>query len=137
MGPMGPVPQDKMSDFVGYVVNRLFSIGLKLESARSIVRGDDLACERIRAATGEIDQLIQDIQVTAFNPGTDPGAALKDHIAFTAREIQARALDAAARLGRRDNVASHPWGLDRGAEMKVWQAFAEQAEQMARRWELP
>ena len=118
-----------MSDFAGYVVNRLFTIGLKLESTRSIA-GADPACEQIRAVAGEIDQLINDIRVTTLNPTAHSEVTLKEHMAFTAREVQARALDAAARLERQADE-----GLDHRAEIRLWQAFADQADWMAKRWE--
>jgi len=70
-GPLEPaVPQDPVPEFAGYVVNRLFSIGLSLESARSVV-GKGPAGERIAAATGEVDRLIRDIRTAAFGLAAD------------------------------------------------------------------
>ena len=139
MGPMGPVvPQGRMSGFAGYVVNRLFAVGLKLESARSIT-GDGPAGDRVGAATDEVDQLINDIRVIAFNSPADSSSvvALRECMARSARELQARALDAAALLERRADIAGQPSRLDYRTEIKRWLALAEQAEQMARRWERP
>lgn len=58
--------EDTMSEFAGIIVNRLFSVGLSLESARSLV-GDGPAGDRLWAATQETDLLIRDIRTIIFN----------------------------------------------------------------------
>jgi hypothetical protein len=58
---------DTMSRFAGDIVNRLFSIGLSLDSARGIA-ADGLAGDRLTAVTGELDRLIRDIRTTVFGP---------------------------------------------------------------------
>ncbi len=62
--------EDVMSGFAGEVVSRLFSVGLSLESARSIV-GDGPAGSRVAAATGEVDRMIRDIRALMFSLATD------------------------------------------------------------------
>ena len=137
LGPLEPAAeQSTMSELAGYIVNRLFSVGLSLESARSIV-GTGPAADRIAAATGEVDQLIRYIRTTLFSSVADPAAAMTDRMARTARELQVRALDAAALLEQRAEVARRPSRRDYPAEIKRWRAFADQAERMARRWEQP
>jgi len=65
-GPLEPpVPQDAMLEFAHHVVNRLFSIGLSLDSARSIV-GKGAAGDRVAAATDEVDRLIREIRNHVF-----------------------------------------------------------------------
>jgi hypothetical protein len=54
-----------MSRFAADIVNRLFSIGLRLESARSIVTKGP-AVDRIAAATDEVDRVIRDIRTAVF-----------------------------------------------------------------------
>lgn len=136
-GPLEPAaPQASMSEVTGYIVNRLFSVGLSLDSARSIV-GDGPAGDRIAAATDEVDALIRDIRATVFSSPEDPAAALRKRMACTARELQARALEAAAGLERQAGLAVQPSRLDYAVEIKRWLAFADQAEQMARQWEQP
>ena len=136
-GPLEPAGPDGMtSEFTGHIVNRLFSIGLNLESARSIV-GDGPAGDRIAIATGELDELIRDIRTTAFGSATDPLALLRKRSARTARELQARALEAASRLEREAETARQPSRMDYQAEIKRWRAFADQAERMASHWEQP
>ncbi|HWG01797.1 MAG TPA: hypothetical protein VG164_08110 [Trebonia sp.] len=127
---------EAMTEFACYVVNRLFSVGLSLESAHSIV-GDGPAENRIAAATAEIDQLIRDVRVTLLEITGDPRASLNYRMARTARALQARALEAAALLEHRAAIARRPSPLDYPAEIKRWQAFARQAEQMASRLEQP
>ncbi len=56
--------------FAGDVVNRLFSAGLSLESARSIVR-EGPAADRLATATREIDQAIRDIRTVIFGRAAD------------------------------------------------------------------
>ena len=62
--------EEVMSRFAGDVVNRLYSAGLSLESARSIV-GDGPAGDRVAAATGELDRTIRDIRAIMFSLAAD------------------------------------------------------------------
>jgi hypothetical protein len=62
--------EDTMSRFAGDIVHRLFSAGLSLESARSIV-GEGPAGDRVAAATDELDRLIRDIRTMIFSPAED------------------------------------------------------------------
>jgi len=59
-----------MSRFAADIVHRLFSIGLSLDSARSIVTKGP-AGDRIAAATDEIDRTIRDIRTAVFNLARD------------------------------------------------------------------
>jgi hypothetical protein len=136
-GPLEPAArQPTVPEVTGYIVGRLFSVGLSLESARSIV-GAGPARDRIAAATGEVDRLIRDIRAILYSSAADPLAAARERSARTARELQARALDAAALLEREAERARQPSRLDYRAEIKRWRAFADQAERMARQWEQP
>jgi hypothetical protein len=126
--------EDKLSEFAGYVVNRLFSVGLSLDSAHSIV-GEGPAGDRIAAATREVDRIIREIRTTMFSLSADPAPLQNERAARTARALQAAALDAVALLEQRADLLRRPGRMDYPAEVKRWRAFAEQAEQMARRWE--
>jgi hypothetical protein len=55
-----------ISEFAQHIVNRLFSAGIGLESARSIA-GDGAAGDRIAAAVAELDETIRDIRTTVFS----------------------------------------------------------------------
>lgn len=134
-GPLeSAAPEDTMPELAGYIVNRLFSVGLSLDSARSIV-GEGPAGDRIAAATGEVDRMIRDIRTALFGLTEDRPALLEERMARTARALQATALNAAARLERQADRARRPGRLDYPTEIKRWRAFAAQAEQMAERWE--
>jgi hypothetical protein len=134
-GPLEPeAPEDTMPELVGYIVNGLFSVGLRLESARSIV-GNGPAGDRIAAATDEVDRMISDIRMALFGLADDRPALLRERMARTARALQANALNAAVLLERQADRARRPGRLDYPTEIKRWRAFADQAEQMARRWE--
>ena len=58
--------EETMSRFAGDIVNRLFSAGLSLQSARSIV-GEGPAGERVAAAADELDRTIRDIRTMVFS----------------------------------------------------------------------
>lgn len=226
---------DTMSQFAAYIVNRLFSVGLSLESALSIV-GKGPAGDRVAAATGEVDRMIGDIRTVVFRlaadrenhpqgtwplppggyagrsgellagvvnsvsevgaflratadlpdaagprlaealrrlddvvqkvrdhvsaersratqpgptwksplggqersaPSSDPAALLQERMARTARALQAAAADYVALLEQQAALTTQPGRMDYPAEVKRWRAFADQAAQMAERWEQP
>jgi hypothetical protein len=52
-----------------------------------------------------------------------------------ARALQASAADYAALLEQRASLTRRPGRMDYPTEVKRWQAFADQAGQMAKRWE--
>jgi hypothetical protein len=78
-----------------------------------------------------------DIRTATLGPVGDRPALLKERMAQMARAMQVRALDAAALLERQADLARLPARLDYPTEIKRWKAFAEQAEQMAKRFEQP
>ena len=121
-GPLEPAaPEDGMSELVSYIVNRLFSVGLSLESARSIV-GSGPAGDRIAAGTDQVDRLIRDIRTALFGLAEDRPALLKERMARTARAMQVNALNAAAMLERHADRARPPARLDYPTEIKRWRA---------------
>jgi hypothetical protein len=122
-GPQEPTaPQDAMSELTGYIVSKLFSVGLSLESARDIA-GNGPAGDRIAAATDEVDHLIRDIRTAMFGIPEDRPALVKERMACTARALQATALNAAALLERHADRARPPALPDYPAEIKRWRAF--------------
>jgi hypothetical protein len=64
--------EEKMPGLAGDIVARLFSVGLSLDSARSII-GDGSAGDRVAAATDEVDRLIRDIRTFVFSLAADRG----------------------------------------------------------------
>jgi anti-anti-sigma factor len=224
--------EEVMSGFAAEIVNRLFSVGLGLDSARSFV-GDGPAGDRVAAATDEVDRTIRDIRTTMFSlaaearkhspnrwppppvghadrtrdlldsamdsifeagvalhaaadlaSGATRGhiaealgrlddvaqaihdhvfagraeprlawgsalarrqrsaraadrAALRERVGQTARALEAAAANTAALLERRADLVEQPGRMDYPTEIKRWRAFADQAGQMAKRWEQP
>lgn len=55
-----------ISEFACHVVNKLFSVGLSLESARSMI-ADSAAGDRVAVAVRDLDQAIRDIRTTVFS----------------------------------------------------------------------
>ncbi len=159
-GPLEPpASQDAMSEFAHHIVNRLFSIGLSLDSAHSIV-GNGPAGDRVAAATDQVDRLIREVRDHVFAergqrtqadlaresrldgqersaPTADRVALLQERMARTARALQAGAADYTALLEQRADLTRQPQRMDYQVEIKRWRAFAEQAEQTAERWEQP
>jgi hypothetical protein len=134
-GPLEPAaPKNTMLELVDYIVTGLFSVGLSLESARSIVR-DGPTGDQITAATDEVDRMIRDIRKAMFGLVEDRQALVQERMARAARAMQANALDAAALLERQADRGRPPTRLDYPTEIKRWQGFADQAERMAKRWE--
>jgi hypothetical protein len=134
-GPLEPAaPADTMPGLAGYIVNGLFSVGLSLESARSIV-GNGPAGDRIAVATDKVDRLIRDMRTALFGLAEDRPALVEEHMARAARALQETALAAIARLERQADRAGPPGRLDYPTEIKRWWALADQAQQMAERWE--
>ena len=145
-----------MADLAGYVVNRLFSVGLSLDSASSIA-GKGPVGDRVAAAADGVDHLIREIRDYVFagrDQGTRAGlpgnsqqgdqeraartadrAARQEHMIRAARALRASAAEHAALLERMADRIRPPRRMDYPAEIKRWRAFADGAEQMATRWE--
>jgi GAF domain len=126
--------EDTLAHFAAQIATRLFSVGLSLESAHSII-GNGPAGDRVAAATDQVDRLIGDIRTTVFSLAADRTALPEERMVQTAHQLQVAALDAAALLEQQADLARQPGRMDYPAEIKRWRAFADQAEQMAKRWE--
>jgi len=85
--------------------------------------------------TDEVDRIVRDIRTLTFRVAADRTALLKQRMAQTARALQVAAGDAAALLEQQADLARQPGRMDYPAEIKRWRDFADQAGQMARRWE--
>ena len=127
-------PWDATSELASYVVNRLLSLGLSLAKAGG-TDGNDLGSDEIAAATGEVFQLIHDIGAVASASASQQATELRDRVARAARQLQATTLDTAALLERRADLVRRPSRTDYPAEIKVWRAYADQAGQIAERFE--
>jgi hypothetical protein len=126
--------EGEVSQFAESVLSRLFALGSSLDGARSIV-GNGPAGEPIAAATGDINRLIRDIRTVMFRLVDDRPAALQVRLLHTAQAMQVRALETVALLEREASRAKPPIRLDFQTEIKRWRGFADNADQIARRWE--
>ena len=62
-------------------------------------------------------------------------ALLHQRVARTARALQSAAADTAALLEQRADLLGQPARIDYPTEIKQWQVIADQAAQLAERWE--
>jgi hypothetical protein len=96
---------------VGYIMNRLFSVGLSLESAGSIV-GNGPAGDRIAAAADEVDRMIRDIRTALFGLVENRPALVNERMAHGACDAGKRAeCRCAAGATGRPSQAAHAAGL--------------------------
>ena len=65
------------------------------------------------------------------------GAAVRERVTQTAYALHQAAADTAALLERQGALVEQPGRIDYPTEIKRWRAFADQAKQMAERWEHP
>jgi hypothetical protein len=63
------------------------------------------------------------------------GAELRERVAQRAYAVYLAAADTAALLERQGDLAGQPGRIDYPTEIKRWRAFADQAKQMAERWQ--
>jgi hypothetical protein len=93
-------PDDTMAHFAEYVVNQLFSVGLRLDSAYSIA-GKGPAGDGVAAAIDLVDRLICEVRDRVFRlaehersaQSADRAALLQERMARAARALQASAAD--------------------------------------------
>jgi hypothetical protein len=141
-GRRAAYPDDTIGHFAEYVVKQLFSVGLSLDSAHSIA-GKGPAGDRVGAAIDLVDRLIRDVRDQLFQleereraaKSLDRVALLHERMARVARALQASAADYAELLEQSAGLSGLPGRVDYPTEIKRWRAFADQAEQMAKRWE--
>jgi hypothetical protein len=133
--PLQPAAtRDMVSKPASYIVNRLLAVGVSLARARALA-GDGPAGDQIAAAADEVFQLIHDIGATPSGSATDEKAELRERVARSARQLESRALETVTLLQHRADLTRGPSRIDYPAEIKRWRAFADQAQQVAERWE--
>jgi anti-sigma B factor antagonist len=138
------------------VVHNVFLVGLMLQAAADLPR--DIAAERITEALDRLDDVVRDVreQVLAdrgqcARPGgtrrrapdvlqrsalaRNRSASLRQRVAQTAQAVHFAAADTAALLEQRADLIGQPARIDYPTEIKRWRVFADQARQMAERWE--
>ena len=140
-------------------VDTIFSVGLILNAA--LDQPPDVAAQHIADALGRLDDAVREIRNDLFaergHGAERPGAAgpsapgllersalarnqsllLRKHVAQTARSVQSTAAETAALLDRRSDFLGWHTRIDYPTEVKRWRALADQAGQIADRWEQP
>lgn len=140
------------------VVATIFDVGLILQAAIDLP--PDATARHITEALRRLDDAVREVRDHAFGEarqGIEPGPAwrppryvlersaramnrselLQRHVARTAHALQSAAADTAALLERRADVLGQPGRIDYPTEIKRLRALADQARQMAERWEQP
>ncbi len=146
----------RAEDLLGLTVESIFNVGLILQAAIDLP--PDVTAQRITEALQRLDDAVREIRNHVFaerghsvepgpagppSPhllersarGMDHSALLQEHVAQTARAVQSAAAGTAALLERRADLVGHPSRVDYPADIKQWRALADQAAQMAERWE--
>ena len=141
------------------VVSSIFTVGMLLQAAAG--RPGDVTAQLITEALCHLNDAVREARDHVFaGPGQDGqgsdldlawrpppqvlqhsasamnrSALLHQQVARTARALHVAAADTAALLERRADVAGLPARIDYPTEIKRWRVLADQARQMAARWE--
>jgi anti-anti-sigma regulatory factor len=165
ISPAGPGPADlaraaaadpanRTRELLDWVVTSLHNVGVSLHAAIDLPR--DITAQRITEALRRLDDVAREIHLhesssTAREPGptrrrpldihersalgTKRTALLQQRVAQTAHSLQYAAADTAALLQQRADILGQPARIDYPTEIKQWRVLADQAGQMAQRWE--
>jgi anti-anti-sigma factor len=151
-------PVARTDELLDVAVAGIFDAGLILQAAIGL--SPDVTAQRITEALSRRDDVVRVIRdhvlaerVQRSGPGLArkpaphvlerPAQAvirselLQRHLAQTARALQSAAADTAGLLERRPDLLGQPGRVDHPTEIKRWQVLADQARQMAERWEQP
>ena len=149
-------PAARTEELLDVAVVGIFDVGLILQAAIDLP--PDGTAQRITEALRRLDRVVRDIRdhvLAARGSSAEPGQArrppphvlersaqasarshlLRKHVAQTAQAVQSAAADTAALLERRADLLGQPGRIDYPTEIKKWRALADQARQMAERWE--
>jgi anti-anti-sigma factor len=165
ISPAGPKPADlaraaaadpanRTRELLDWVVTSIHNVGVSLQAAIDLPR--DITAQRITEALRHLDDVAQEIRLhelwsTARESGparrrppdlhersalaTKRTALLQQRVAQTAHALQFAAADTVALLQQRADTLGQPGRIDYPTEIKQWRVLADQAGQMARRWE--
>ena len=148
----------RAEDLLGLTADSIFNVGLILQAAIDLP--PETTAQRITEALQRLDDAVREIRDHVFperGRSAGPGLAwtppphvlersararnqsqlLRRHVAQTARAVQSAATDTTALLERQADLVGHPSRIDYPTDIKRWQAIADQAAQMAERWEQP
>ena len=146
----------RAKDLLDLTVDSIFNVGLILQTAIGLP--PDVTARRITEALQRLDDVVREIRNHVFaerghsvgpGPAGPPfshllrrsaramnhAASLQRHVVQTACAVQSAAADTAELLERRADLLGQPGHIDYPTEVKKWRAIADQAAQMAERWE--
>jgi anti-anti-sigma factor len=147
---------DRVRDLLDWAVSTIFTTGMSLQAAIDLP--GDLLAQRITDALGRLDEVIGEVRHDVFadrGAQVQPGrrwrrppdldeqfertatrtALLHQRVVHTARAVQSAAADTAALLQQRAGLLGEPRRIDYPTETKRWQILADDAAQLAERWE--
>jgi anti-anti-sigma factor len=165
VSPAGPGPADlaraaaadpasRTRELLDWVITSIDNVGVSLHAAIGLPR--DITAQRITDALRRLDDVAREIRrhelsSTASGPGPDRRrrpdirersalatkrtALLQQRVAQTAHALHYAAADTAALLQQRADILGQPARIDYPTEIKQWRVLADQAGQMAQRWE--
>lgn len=137
-------------------VSTIFIVGVSLEAA--VGQAQDLTSQRMTEALGGLDDTVREIRDHVFadqgeqiRPGlgwrpppdlderfertVNRAAWLHRRAVQTARALHAAAADTAVLLEQRADLLEQPGRIDYPADIKRWRVIADQAAEIAERWE--
>jgi len=146
----------RAGELLDSVAHSIFMVGLMLRAATDLPR--DAAAQRITEALANLDDVVQEVRDEVFAvrskgvwsgrawwpppdvleraaPTRNRSALLRQRVAQTARALHFTAADTAALLEQRADPLGQPSRIDYATEIKRWRLFADEARQMAERWE--
>lgn len=147
---------DRTGELLDWVVNSIFSVSASLQAAADLPC--DLTSQCITEALAGLDDVVRGIRDHVFAEASQqiqPGLArrrrldatersaltryrsalLRQRVAQTAHAVHSTAADAAALLEQRVDLLREPGRIDYRTEIKRWRVLAEQAREIAERWE--
>ena len=145
----------RAGELLDSVTHNIFIVSLMLQSAADLPR--DAAAQRITEALGRLDDVVREVRDQVFadcgqgvwsgrawRPPPDVlecaalagnrSALLQQRVAQTARAVHFAAADTAALLERHADLLGQPSCIDYPTEIKRWRLLADEARQLAERW---
>jgi len=146
-------PANRTGELLDWVITSIDNVGVSLHAAIDLPR--DITAQRITDALRRLDDVAREIRrhepssmareagPARRHPGmhersalaTERTALLQQRVAQTAHALHYAAADTAALLQQRADILGQPARIDYPTEIKQWRVLADQAGQMAHRWE--
>jgi anti-sigma B factor antagonist len=147
---------DRAEEMLDWAVSSIFDVSMTLQAAADLPR--DFLAQRITDAAGRLDDVVRQIRDHVFAerghqtqrdlawrppPDLDEyferaanrAALLHQRVVQTAHAVHSAAADTSALLDHRADLLGRPGRIDYPTEIKQWRDLADQAAQIAERWE--